>query len=362
MKQPAVQLQYGTGDGRRRWRHQNARLLALVLAGAGLVWLAIQYRPERRPDLWEYGPLERTADWRTARRCMAYAPPADHLVGEVGPSFSREWVTTGGRADTFLEESYVWFTARGRAPDCLSDLFRATRSKSWDAGYLTLLVHRMQPAGMPEQLVIVQHLPSHNDDAPAEPHGVLDGHAYRTRNGWSVPYRIYAGPAFPRLAPGRVLRLYAAQPDPADPAHFTYGYELDGKRGTADAWLRADGKLHWEVRDGPALGAPALDPALPSPGPLVAETNGHGAVTLHWQGVRGTDGYEVEWEPTNPRIHAPRRATVARGVNTASPWWATVRDGTTYEVRVRAWQGGRCSAWATLTFTTGNGKTTPAGQ
>lgn len=61
------------------------------------------------------------------------------------------------------------------------------------------------------------------------------------------------------------LRLLAGQPDAADPAHFTIGYELDGTPGTIDGWLRPAGKLAGRtepldtesikltIRDGPVI-------------------------------------------------------------------------------------------------------------
>ena len=36
----------------------------------------------------------------------------------------------------------------------------------------------------------------------------------------------------------RWLRIFAGQPDPNDPSHFTIEYEADGKRGVIDGWLR----------------------------------------------------------------------------------------------------------------------------
>lgn len=33
------------------------------------------------------------------------------------------------------------------------------------------------------------------------------------------------------------LRLFAGQPDPVDPTHFSFDYEVGGRRGTIDGWL-----------------------------------------------------------------------------------------------------------------------------
>ena len=38
-------------------------------------------------------------------------------------------------------------------------------------------------------------------------------------------------------------KFFAAQPDPADPTHFTFTYEVDATPHTCDAWLKNDGNL-----------------------------------------------------------------------------------------------------------------------
>lgn len=55
---------------------------------------------------------------------------------------------------------------------------------------------------------------------------------------------------------GRPLRLYAGQPDPLDPSHFTMRYEIDGKPGTIDGRFEEGAAIHLIVRDGPAAQRP----------------------------------------------------------------------------------------------------------
>lgn len=50
-------------------------------------------------------------------------------------------------------------------------------------------------------------------------------------------------------SPSQHLRVFAGQPDPADPSHFTICYETAGARGIIDGWLRDP------IKQGPALGA-----------------------------------------------------------------------------------------------------------
>lgn len=50
----------------------------------------------------------------------------------------------------------------------------------------------------------------------------------------------------------RPLRLFAGQPDPLDPTHFTIPYDLGGDPGTIDGWLQNDDSIKLLLRDGPA--------------------------------------------------------------------------------------------------------------
>lgn len=53
-------------------------------------------------------------------------------------------------------------------------------------------------------------------------------------------------------APSDRIRLFAGQPDPADPSHFTIGYAVNGRPGTIDGWLQDDERVKFRVRGGPA--------------------------------------------------------------------------------------------------------------
>jgi hypothetical protein len=44
-------------------------------------------------------------------------------------------------------------------------------------------------------------------------------------------------------------RIYAGQPDPDDPSHFTFEYENRGVRKTVDGWLREDDPLRFHIRE-----------------------------------------------------------------------------------------------------------------
>ena len=61
--------------------------------------------------------------------------------------------------------------------------------------------------------------------------------------------RMTAVDAPPVIDYGNRLRFYAGQPDAADASNFTIDYELDGRPGTIDGWLRNDG-LQLRPREG----------------------------------------------------------------------------------------------------------------
>jgi hypothetical protein len=58
---------------------------------------------------------------------------------------------------------------------------------------------------------------------------------------------------------GKHVHVFSGQPDVANAAHFTMGYEINGQAGTIDGWLDAYDRVMMQFRDGPGA-------ALPSPG------------------------------------------------------------------------------------------------
>jgi hypothetical protein len=72
----------------------------------------------------------------------------------------------------------------------------------------------------------------------------------------------------PAIDYGNKLRVYAGQPDPADASHFTIDYEIDGRRGVIDGWLRdqglelrpREGAFTYDARYGEAWRLPAAGP------------------------------------------------------------------------------------------------------
>jgi len=174
---------------------------------------------------WQQGPTW----WREIRaayyerQCKAYTTPVSQII------FSYD--VSAGRTDT------------SSAPDCWIK-FCAT---SYFAGFslrgprvpLVFLHERVTPSG-DKQLVAV----------------VLTGYSRRNLQfdaGLSAADRcsIYTTPVDIEHLDTGLLRLYAGQPDPADPSHFTIGYDMNGKPGTIDGWLENDRSVEIQVRDGP---------------------------------------------------------------------------------------------------------------
>jgi hypothetical protein len=56
------------------------------------------------------------------------------------------------------------------------------------------------------------------------------------------------------------LRIYAGQPDPNDPSHFTFDYEQWGQRDTVDGWLEADDSVTLKPRPPPTPPTPPTAP------------------------------------------------------------------------------------------------------
>ena len=72
----------------------------------------------------------------------------------------------------------------------------------------------------------------------------------------------------PPIDYGNRLSIYAGQADSADPSHFTIPYQIDGRAGTIDGWLRnegmelkpREGSLVFEPNQGEAWRLPATPP------------------------------------------------------------------------------------------------------
>jgi hypothetical protein len=234
---------------RRRVRRVVAVVLALVVAVVG----------------WRYGPW----GWGRGKllyaqhRCLAYSPPADLVVFESEQARARELLKRAGYTAIPMY-TLTWgrqsppLTAAGYRPPPLAD-FEGLLGGPFTSGACGILfMHEMRDKAGNRRLVICFR--DANAMGPlfatfgiwatvwdpatlrAPPRPTPKRNAY----GWD-----YDGPGWD--LPGKNLRFYAGQIDPADAGHFTIRYEMDAQEGIVDGRLNADGDdVEITVRSGPA--------------------------------------------------------------------------------------------------------------
>jgi hypothetical protein len=252
-------------------------LLALTLINtAVLLWFAVagQQGPQYVKDAW--------ARWQTRRevrkhqaavvaiqqQALAYAPPADTIAYTEDPKRIASLAGAGYRPIPVADKTVSqWPAPVTLAPPPfwveLGKWGRAGQGYTASArsSTATVFLHERQtPAG--ERRLVVVHFTAQQDfDQPSKDDMVLTTRAILAR-AWplyqpgtprgnmdeaavslSLPapdrslvtrkpdgsYTVQRGPA---------LTLYMGQPDPADLTHFTIPYDINGKGGTLDGWLR----------------------------------------------------------------------------------------------------------------------------
>lgn len=205
------------------WHRRRRVRRWLLLGTVGLVLLSAW---------WWFPPLWRNFQaLRWERQCMTYAAPADQVVYEKGEAAARDRPGVG----------------RFAGVRCWDEFYTLVRWHEIKAKQPVLFLHgRRWPGGNPQlvaveyeqlsefDLVLSTHVPY-----PAGPFQMPEERLFRSTLG--IP---------PGAAKG-TLRFFAGQPDPTDDSHFTIGYEIGGRGGTIDGWLRAHQTLDLRVRDGP---------------------------------------------------------------------------------------------------------------
>lgn len=218
-----------TWHRRRLVRRVVLCLVLVAMAGAGTRWGPRYYR--RAQLLY----------WQ--RKCMEYRAPADQVVYELGPGAqalfakSREYISLG---ISYNQLAPAGCKPVGREPACFA---------SYRQGVLTmrpsrsvLFMHTMRLPSGGDRLVIVQD----NFMVDWEPR-FIEGFDLRVSvtepATWkSPPKDVTAALPFgyqdSTLKALPNVRVFAGQPDPADPAHFTIRYEFNGKRYIVDGCLK----------------------------------------------------------------------------------------------------------------------------
>jgi hypothetical protein len=231
----------------------------LIAAGSAAGWRRV------RPF------VEQQAYLRRQRQCMGYvAPPADSVAYEEVPDRREELLRTGryrlpATLSTNLPPQQAeWYPYETLAPAPWRSLGLGM------SGYGVAFLHaRTSGAGL-ERLVAV--VPSANfAEVPELGRGAV-GHRVSLTGLTYVPAGRQIGARIGKpvglhsitilLSPSQRFRLYTGEADPADPAHFTMKYDVDGVLGTIDGrlldrvhdWMNRGGEgVELTVRDGPAL-------------------------------------------------------------------------------------------------------------
>jgi hypothetical protein len=229
---PGTLLEYSNQPRRRRWRRWALLLFVLVACG-----VSFYYR----------GPISRRAHvlyWQ--RQCMKYdrPPGTPVMVDQATAKGDRDYAAPFGppeNADFAL------------SPQCWSSFESALQggrvaqvmSKSLGPKTPTIFLHeRISPAGH-RRLVRVESIMS---NALSLPYG-LTADLYQPATVWRDA-KLLGRPQLLNYS-GRFVsaELFFGQPDPADASHFTIDFEVEGRKGVIDGWLRDDDTVQLKLRD-----------------------------------------------------------------------------------------------------------------
>jgi hypothetical protein len=231
-------------------------MLSLVALGAGINW---------GPRVWYQARL---LYWQ--RQCMTFTRPADFVVYEEDPAAAAALIWQDAQyaslalmrrigSYTYNEPHHSMAAVYQASGDWhLQDLLPAKPLSARIATPMaTIFMHALQtPAGKP-RLVIVRYSPEQKLFTPGflsdrntfwisivpapllgMPMGTMESVAEDSRSTW------------PRQAPN--VRIFAGQPDPADPSHFTIRYQMWGQEDIIDGTIDDREMVSFRPRNPPA--------------------------------------------------------------------------------------------------------------
>jgi hypothetical protein len=243
-------LQYATVPS--PWPKRIRRLLlALVLAAMAFVG-------------WRWGPYA----WHQSlllywqRQCMNYAMPRDAIAYEEEPTAAAQLLKSPEYSPYPLRRSPGYklpatpVQAAALVPPCWRSLTTLAKpptgsfffpgSPSARAASAIIFLHeRVSPVGH-HRLVCVTYGPDTDTFQPAFIMGYDYVASVASPASWVRPISpplIYFGPFDVRSTWQKhppLVRVYAGQPDPADPAHFTVRYQMWGQEDVLDGRLQDD--------------------------------------------------------------------------------------------------------------------------
>jgi len=222
---------------------------------------------------WRWGPYlwhqAKLLYWQ--RQCMNFSAPADTVVYEEDPAAAAVLLKTPGYSPYVLKRGAgrnaptTPVQAAAFDPQCLINLaafrplqfgpFVAAPGGVGGCNAILFLHERISPAGH-HRLVYVSYAPSTVDFQPE----FIAGYNYETSAvspaTWTTPlsfaqrfYAIDVLSGYPPTPP--LVRVYAGQPDPTDPAHFTVRYQIWGQEDTLDGRLQDDDQITLTPRQSP---------------------------------------------------------------------------------------------------------------
>jgi hypothetical protein len=257
----SMNLDYAPASPKRRKWLRRGTVLGIILACASAGW--------------RWGP----AAWRQGRilyrqqQCMTYTVGPDVVVYEEESTAAAKLLSSGSeyRPSRFLrplglDETPITITAAAHAPMCW-DHFAAANGwgTSRVAGPLMLLgagpslwstifLHeRTSPSGH-RRLIDLEYSAIDSFFTPM----FLNGHNCRVcamspATLWKplIPLTSDDDIEIKGYVPQRPpnVRIYAGQPDPADPSHFTIRYEMWGKDDIIDGYLQDDDYVRIKQRN-----------------------------------------------------------------------------------------------------------------
>jgi hypothetical protein len=112
-------------------------------------------------------------------------------------------------------------------------------------------MHACTPRGSSsERLVIIEANPAGQFKFYHKPDTLPFARSYVIQKGsiTSLP-KILQRSINIEVEPYIAVRLFAGQPDPNDSSHFTFEYEINGRRDIVDGWLEADDTVTLKCRN-----------------------------------------------------------------------------------------------------------------
>jgi hypothetical protein len=174
------------------------------------------------------------------RQCMTYAPPSDLVVLDTDPQRGTALAASDPRYHYVNYErtgAMTWLrpSIRGKHPITL-----------WEPG--PAFVHARSAKGAGRRIVGVDLAEAMLPDAMGFYVHVMKPATWLT-DPRTVGRPRPVGDFWFSLTEGETIRVFAGQADANDPSHFTIEFDLSGRRGTIDGWLRANETIDLRPRD-----------------------------------------------------------------------------------------------------------------